>query len=102
MVLQFFHQTNLSFLFYWFVSRTVFTYTECIVSPDELHRHFHQSSHTYCWFHIIREYKEGSTSRDYTSVQCHTDTATSHSQFSYTSLQESTGKVTFRKGMCFL
>ena len=40
-------------LFYRFVSRTVFTYTECVVCPDEFDGKFHQGSHTYGGFHVV-------------------------------------------------
>ena len=78
MIFQFFHQADLSFLFYRFVSRTVFTYAECVVCPDEFHWLFHQSSHTYGRFHVVGEYEEGTASSDHTTVERHTDTDTSH------------------------
>ena len=48
------------------------------------------------------EYEESSASGDYTAVQCHTDTAASHSQLGNTGLEECTAEVTFLEGMCFL
>ena len=81
------------------MSRTVFTYTECVVCPNELHGNFHQCSHTYGRFHIVREYEECSASWDYTTMQCHTDTAASHSQFGNTSLEECTAEITFLESM---
>ena len=93
MVLQFLHQTNLCFLFYGLVGRTVFTYTECIVCPDELHGQFHQGSHTNGRLHVVREYKEGTACRNHATVQSHTDAAASHCQLSHTSLEECTREV---------
>lgn len=99
---QFFHQADLGFLLYRFMGRTVFTYTEGIVCPDELHGNFHQGCHTYGRFHVVGEYEESSASGDYTAMQCHTDTATCHSQLGNTGLEECTAEVTFLEGMCFL
>ena len=101
-VFQFFHQADLGFLLYRFMGRTVFTYTEGIVCPDELHGNFHQGCHTYGRFHVVGEYEESSASGDYTAMQCHTDTATCHSQLGNTGLEECTAEVTFLEGMCFL
>ena len=49
-----------------------------VLCPDEFHRLFHQSSHTYGRFHVIGEYEEGTASSDHTTVERHTDTDTSH------------------------
>mgnify|MGYP007064540077 CR=1 FL=1 len=35
-------------------------------------------------------------------MQCHTDTATCHSQLGNTGLEECTAEITFLEGMCFL
>ena len=93
MVLQLLHQANLSFLLNGLVGRTVLTNAEGIVSPDELHGQFHQGCHTYSGLHVVREYKEGTTCWNHTTVQSHTDAAASHCQLSHTSLEECTREV---------
>ena len=80
MVLQLLHQTNLSFLLNRFMGRTIFTHTEGIVCPNELHRHFHQGCHTDGGLHIVREDKESTHGRDDTTVEHHTDAHTGHRQ----------------------
>ena len=100
-VLQFFHQADLCFLFNRFVCRSVFTYAEGVVRPDELNRLFHQGSHANCGFHVVREYEERTASYDYTSVERHTDTQTGHRQFGYAGLKECTAEITFHECMCF-
>ena len=102
MVLQFFHQADLCFLFYRFMSRSIFTYTEGIVGPDEFNRKLHQGSHTYCRFHIVGEYEEGSTCRNYTSVESHTEAAACHRQLGYTGLQECSAEIALHESVCFL
>ena len=100
MVLQFLHQADLCFLLNGLVCRTVFTYTEGIVCPDELHRQFHKCSHANGRLHVVAEYKECSASGDYTTMQGHTYTAARHGKFGYTSLEEATCVVVFCYGSC--
>ena len=102
MVLQLFHQTNLHFLFNRFVCRSVFTYAEGIVRPDELNRLFHQGSHSDSGFHVVGEYEECAAGYDYTSVERHADTYASHRQFGNTGLKECTTEIAFYECMCFL
>ena len=70
--------------------------------PDEFHRLFHQGGHADSRFHVVREYEESGTCRDYTAMKRHTDTDTSHAQFGYTGLEESTAKVTAFECVCLL
>src|SRR5574344_352824 len=82
--------------------RSVFSYTESIVRPNELHRNFHQSSHTQSRFHIVREYEESSASRNDTTMQSHTDATASNRQFRNTSMKKGTREIVGSKSMRFL
>ena len=93
MVLQLLHETNLCLLLYRLVSRTVLTYAECVVSPDEFNWKLHESCHTYSRLHIVREYEECTASWDYTTVESHTDAAACHSKLCNTCLEECTREV---------
>ena len=52
-ILEFLHKTDLCLLLHRFMSRSVFSYAESIMRPDELDWKFHQSSHTDSRLHII-------------------------------------------------
>ena len=83
-VLELLHQTDLCFLLYGLVRRTIFTDTEGIMRPDELHGELHEGCHTDSGLHIVREDKEGTAGSDDTTMKSHTDTEASHSELSYT------------------
>ena len=102
MVMQFLHQTNLCFLLHRLVRRTVLTYTEGVVAPDELNRQLHKCRHTNSRFHIIAEHKERTTCRDDTAVQRHTDTYARHRELTHARLQELTAEITLLQRMGLL
>ena len=83
-VLELLHQTDLRFLLYGLVCRTIFTDAEGIMRPDELHWELHEGCHTDSGLHVVREDKEGTAGRDDTTMKSHTDTEASHSELSYT------------------
>ena len=97
MVLQFLHQTNLGLLLHGLMGRTVFSYTECIVGPDELHGKFHEGCHTNGGLHVVGEHEEGTAGGDDTTVEGHTDAAAGHGEFCYASLEEGTAEVAFHE-----
>ena len=90
MVLQLLHETYLCLLLYWLVSRTILTNAECIVGPYELDWKLHEGCHTDSWLHIVREYEEGTTSWDDTTMKSHTDATACHSKLCNTCLEECT------------
>ena len=75
------------------MGRTVFTNTESIMAPNKFHRYLHQSCHTNSRLHIVGEYKESTHCCDHTAVKHHTYTHTAHSEFGYTSLEESSTEI---------
>ena len=83
-VLELLHQADLCFLLYGLVCRTIFTDTEGIMRPDELHWELHKGCHTDSGLHVVREDKEGTAGSDDTTMKSHTDTEASHSEFSHT------------------
>ena len=83
-VLELLHQADLCFLFYRLMGRTIFTDTEGIMRPDELHGELHEGCHTDSGLHVVREDKEGTAGSDDTTMKSHTDTEASHSELSYT------------------
>ena len=102
MVLQLLHQTDLCLLLNRLVGRTILTYAECVVSPNELNRQLHEGSHTNSWLHIVGEYEECTASGDDTSVQRHTDAAACHGELGYTSLEECSAEVALYESLCLL
>ena len=84
------------------MGRTILTYAECIVRPDELDGQLHEGSHTYGRLHVVREYEESTAGRDDTTMQCHTDTAASHGQLCHTSLEEGTAEVALGESLGLL
>ena len=72
------------------------------MSPDELYRNTHESSHAYCWFHVVGEHEECATGGYYASVQIHTYTYACHCQFAYASLEECAGEVVGSQVVCLL
>ena len=93
MILQFFHQADLCLLLNRLVGRSVFSYTESIVCPDELDGHFHQCGHTDSGLHIVGEYEECTASGDNATMQIHTYAHASHCQLGNAGLEEGTVEV---------
>ena len=93
MTLELLHETDLCLVLNRLVSRSILTYTECVVSPDELNWELHESCHTNYREHILAEYEECTASWDNTTVESHTYTATCHCELSNTCLEECTREV---------
>ena len=84
------------------MSRSIFTDTERIMSPDKLDWHFHQCRQSDSGLHIVRKYEECSTCRNDSAMEIHTYTHASHSKLADACLKERTCEIVLAKIMCLL
>ena len=81
MVLKLFHESNLRFLLNRFVSRPIFAYAECIVSPYVFDRNFHEGSDACGGFHVVAENEECAASANHAAMQCNAVDDGCHGKF---------------------
>src|ERR1035437_3515924 len=99
MVFKMFHPSQLSLLFNRLVSRSVFPYTESIVSPYVFYWQSHQTGQPDCRFHVIRKYEECSACRYYTAMEGHSIHHGCHCKFRNSCLKKSSCEIALYEGM---